>query len=122
MSWTVTLERDGVPVAVEAHTEGGQYAVGGTPEASLYVTYNYGEVFRMVLADPTPGEPDVLGRLLGGKTASDAIPLLERAVERCGTRQYRDYWAPTPGNAGHALNVLLGWALMHPDAVFRVEA
>lgn len=28
------------------------------------------------------------------------------------------YWKPTEGNAGYALNILLGWARMHPEAVW----
>ena len=30
----------------------------------------------------------------------------------------KDYWAPTPGNAGYALKILLDWAIMNPDGVF----
>ena len=28
------------------------------------------------------------------------------------------YWASTEGNAGYALSILLGWARMHPDAIW----
>ena len=32
----------------------------------------------------------------------------------------RDYWAPTPGNAGDALNILLEWAREFPKGVFTI--
>jgi len=87
---------------------------------------------------------------LYGKTGETAIPILEKAVERLGTNQYertvdncnkcgftcgvgdglsdpwaecnrrRDYWAPTPGNAGYALNILLEWAREFPKGVFTI--
>ena len=57
----------------------------------------------------------------GFSRAADAIPLLENAVARLGTLRDEDYWQPTDGNAGAALAVLLGWARLHPDAVFHVS-
>lgn len=109
-------------VSVDRHTEGGTYVVGGTTEAELAVTYNYGGSIRRAWPeDPNPGESDILGRLLNGVRAADAVPLLELLVERLGTKRARDYWASTDGNAGHALSILLWWAKQHPNAVFKVS-
>mgnify|MGYP001213338952 CR=1 FL=1 len=59
-------------------------------------------------------------RELNGMTAMDSIPILAEAVAALGTEQDEDYWKPTPGNAGHALNVMLGWAKQCPDAVWEI--
>jgi hypothetical protein len=114
MSWWIYLEDEqGRTVSVAPDSAGGTYAIGGIAQASLNVTYNYGEAFRVV---------DFDFNNLNGMTGADATPELERAVAKLGTTQYtRDYWAPTPGNAGHALNILLTWARQHPTTVFRVS-
>lgn len=58
-------------------------------------------------------------RWLYNKRAKDVIPKLEVAVNQLGTSTDSDYWKATPGNAGHALNILLYWAKMHPNYVFE---
>lgn len=118
MSWDIYLRNGDDLATVERHEDGGTYVVGGTTEAHLNVTWNYGEViYRMGLFDGAG-----LKEFLHGKQAADVIPALEDAVKRLGTFRYRDYWAPTPGNTGYALNILLIWARQHPTAVFEVEA
>lgn len=131
MSYDVSLEQDGKPVKVDQHEEGGTYALGGIEEASLNITYNYSWFYYRYI-DKKEGL-----RWLYGKKAKDCIGILELAVEELGTKQYEvqesgfnlmdksthhlkhvDYWAPTPGNAGHALNILLQWAKKYPEAVF----
>lgn len=116
MSWWVYLEgKDGVAVSVDNHSEGGTYAIGGVGAAELNVTYNYGGIFHAAF--------DGLGfrDALHGKKAKDVTPLLKRACAKLGNQPSDDYWESTEGNAGHALAVLYGWALQHPDAVFRVS-
>lgn len=107
MGWDIELINPdtGSIVEVDPHTEGSTYAIGGTTAARLTVTYNYHQ-FGF-------GELD-------GKTARDTIPTLGAVVNELGVEQDADYWAPTPGNAGHACSVLLGWARQHPDAVWDV--
>lgn len=112
MSYWVRLEKDGDAVEVKPHTEGGTYAFGGLSKAELNVTYNYSAVYRLF---------DFSLQHLSGKTGGEATPRLEKLVDKLGAVGYeKDYWAPTPGNAGHALSVLLEWAKQHPDAVFVV--
>lgn len=118
MSYDVDLiDQDGQLVQVEHHeADGGTYVVGGTNDASLNITYNYGSIYSLV--DP---DYEGLAEQLDGKSALQTTAWLERMVAALGTHQYRDYWAPTPGNAGHALNILLGWAREHPDARWEVS-
>lgn len=120
MSWDVSLEKDGEPVAVSRHSEGGTYMLGGNTGAELNVTYNYGREFRHVWPEPLP-DSNCLAHMLGGRTAQETIATLTIAVEKLGTVRASDYWAATPGNAGYALSILLGWAKANPEAVWRVS-
>jgi len=112
MSWDVELVKDGNPVVVNSHQEGTIIACGGMCSAEMGITYNYSALFR-----------DALGfgfREMNGERAGDVIPQLEKAVVTLGTEKDHDYWAATPGNAGHALSVLLGWCKQHPDATIEI--
>jgi hypothetical protein len=114
MSYDIYLKKDDELVKIPRHEEGGTYQIGGTEEAALNVTYNDSWFFYRYL-DETDGI-----RWLYGKTGAEVIERLEKAVEVLGTNEYKkDYWAPTPGNAGKALATLLHWAKLHPDAVFE---
>lgn len=118
MSWSVDLiGPDGKTCQVDRHSEGGTYAMGGTNYAAMDVTYNYGKIFQLAFGEGFAG----FREFLNGRKAADVIPGLKGAVEKLGTNRWEDYWAPTPGNAGHALSILLGWAEQHPDAVFTVR-
>lgn len=116
MSFWVSLsdENDDL-VFVDLHAEGGTYAIGGTDQADINVTYNYAKFYFKHL-DEEKGL-----RWLHEKQAKDTLERLEKAVEILGTKQETDYWAATEGNAGHALNVLVGWAKQHPEGVWRVS-
>lgn len=113
MSWDVYLEKDGKPVEVDRHEEGGTYAVGGTTVAELNLTYNYSPNFHAALGFPF--------RMLDGTLAENTIPNLEAAVQKLGTERADDYWKATDGNAGFALNILLGWAKANPNARWRIS-
>lgn len=116
MSFDIYLNdpETGTPIQFDTPREdhGGTYCVGGTTEAWLNITYNYSEFYYEYI-DSEKGI-----RWLYGKKASDCIERLEYAVQKLGTKQYRDYWAPTKGNAGHALSILLKWAKEYPDGIF----
>ena len=113
MSHDLGLYYDDGLAQVEIFEEGGTYSLGGSSEAELNITYNYSWFFYRVL-DKEKGL-----RCLYGKTGQETIKILEQAVAELGTDQYKDYWAPTPGNAGHALKILLRWARQHPTAIWR---
>jgi hypothetical protein len=116
MSYWVYLENEnGDPVEVGRHQEGGTHCVGGISLAELNVTYNYGRVYNGLLGERT------LKEALDGKVARDVIDVLEHAVRVLGIERDEDYWKATRGNAGHALSIILGWAIANPEAVFRVS-
>ena len=96
-----------VAVSVDRHREGGTYCIGGTTDADLNVTYNYGRFFPW--------------RSLHDKTGAETEPILRAACAELGTEIDPDYWKPTPGNAGYALSILLGWAERYPEGVWRVR-
>ena len=106
------LGEDGEPVSVVRHQEGSNFALGGTTDASIDITYNYSGYFVEHI-DSGAGI-----RFLYGKRAVDCIDILEKAVDSLGKVVDDDYWRTTPGNAGHVLSVLLAWANEHPDAIF----
>jgi hypothetical protein len=109
VSWWVSLEDEttGDYVEVDRHEDGGTYAVGGTTEATINVTYNYGRFFPF-------GDLD-------GKPAAETVETIRAAVAELGIERNPDYWVRTPGNAGYALSILLRWAEQHPAAVWRVN-
>ena len=93
--------------------QGGTYALGGTKELWLNVTYNYGRIFR---------RPEVLGeegiRTIYGMTGAASIPVLQKAIANLGDDTYQDYWKPTDGNAKRPLCQLLAMAQMRPDGIW----
>ena len=122
MSWWAKLEDPltGDALDVESHSDGGTYAAGGTTEAELNVTCNYGGHFRTAWPEDIEGA-GVLVRMLDGKTGEEAYPLLAKAVKKLGTDRGNDYWESTPGNAGYALAIMAGWSAQHPDGVWRIS-
>ena len=120
MSWWVHLNCPCCkqPLSVENHSEGGTYAVGGTKSADLNITYNYSPHFYAALN--IPGELR-FDEYLTGKTGAEMMPELEKAVAQLGTKTSGDYWEDAPGNAGHALAILLIWAKQHPEGIFEVH-
>jgi len=93
---------------------GGTCQLGGTAQAWLNVTYNYGKFYRDIFG------PEGLQSLYG-KTAKELIPILQRAINVLvpanNTRGiYRDdnYWAATAENAAAALSDLLSIAKLCP--------
>ena len=126
MGFSIYLrDKNGKSVQVQTHDEGGTIKMdkifvidnmvrGGTSDAEMDITFNYNKFYRDAL------HPDGLD-YLHGKTGKQAIPLLKKAIRILGTEQHYDYWASTPGNAGHALSTLLTWAEQHPQAKFVVH-
>ena len=91
--------------------KGGTYAVGGTQEAWLNITYNYADHFYRVM-----GEDGI--RALYGKTGAESIPILKSAISQLKDNVDSDYWKSTEGNAKKALCGLLSFAQMRPDGVW----
>lgn len=91
--------------------KGGTYALGGTIDASINITYNYAKHFHRVL-----GEGGI--RSIYGKTGAETIPLLKEAIVQLDTDVSDNYWEATEGNAATALAQLLALAMMRPDGVW----
>ena len=92
---------------------GGTYAMYGTKELWLNVTYNYSRVYDR---EDVFGEKGI--RIIYGMSGAESIPVLERAIAVLGNDVSNDYWEPTEGNAKRALIHLLTMAQMRPDGVW----
>lgn len=92
---------------------GGTYAVNGTTEAWLNITYNYGEYYYEHL-DKEKGI-----RFIYGKSGAESIPILEKAIASLGNEVDPDYWKATEGNAKRPLLKLLALARMRPDGIWK---
>lgn len=91
--------------------KGGTYAVGGTKEAWINVTYNYApHLYRAM------GEKGI--STIYGMTGAESIPILKAAMKKLGDDVDEDYWKSTEGNAKAALAGLLALAQMRPDGVW----
>lgn len=84
---------------------GGTYAVGGTTDASLNITYNYAPQFRRVLGDKGI-------RTIYGMSADESLGVLAAAVVMLDDDKDEDYWKATDGNAKAALLDLMSLAMM----------
>lgn len=115
MSYDIRLldpvTRETVEVEAPHLMQGGTYALGGTTELWLNVTYNYGKYYRRVM-----GEEGI--RTIYGMTGAESIPILEAAAARLGDDVSDDYWEATEGNAKRPLLQLAAMARMRTDGVW----
>lgn len=112
------------------HMRGGTYAVGGSTQAHLNVTYNYFPQFARAFDDlpaPRPKAPQwmhtaggaVRGvRTIYGLTGAESLPILDKAIASLGNDVDPDYWKATDGNAKRALVQLRALAAMRPDGLW----
>lgn len=120
--------------------KGGTYAIGGTSEAWLNITYNYSRWYYKNGVFPDRGEAgkDFHNGLTGirslyGLSGAESIPIIEHAIKALESmeddlsekeiQEYKDndvegYWMPTRENAIKPLYQLLAMAKMRPDAVW----
>lgn len=118
---------------------GGLYAVGGTTELWLNITWNYAHYYYEAtdgdnrfahkrITGYTNGVPDGVETEYGirgiyGKTGGESIPMLKDMIARI-EKKYPDletsdkYWDDLPGNAVKPLYQLLAFAQMRPDGVW----
>lgn len=108
---------------------GGTYAIGGTREAWLNITYNYAHWYYR---EGVFGEDGI--RTIYGMSGADSIPVLEKAIKSLENtidglpeekiKEYEEqgvkgYWFPSKENAIKPLYQLLAMAKMRPDAVWE---
>jgi len=110
--WISLVDKTGKLMTVEPFKEGGTHPIHGSTEADLNITYNYSQIYELF---------DFKIENLHGKKAIETIPILAILVQKLGTNKYKDYWAPTPGNAGYALSILLKWAGQYPNGIWKVS-
>lgn len=113
--------------------KGGIYAVGGSTEASLNITYNYADWYYRpgVFHDDKLESKGI--RTIYGMTGAESIPVLKKAIEtlenllddisgkerkECEKQGATGYWIPTRKNAIKPLYQLLAFAQMRPDGVW----
>ena len=87
---------------------GGTYAMNGTTELWLNITYNYAPHFYRLM-----GEDGI--RSIYGKRVADTLPGLRAAADQLGDDRDDDYWKPTEGNAKAALYNLIALGEMAPE-------
>lgn len=108
------------------HMKGGTYAIGGTTEATLNITYNYCSFYYSRTDDERyDGKRIGIGprgiKDLAGLTGAQSIPIIKACAEELGDDIDEDYWKATEGNAKRALLQLLALAEMRPDGVWEIE-
>ena len=86
---------------------GGTYALGGTNEAWLNITYNYGKHYHKLWGHGLKGFHHM--------KVAEVKPRLEAAITELGSDRSDDYWEGTEGNAGAALKDLLALFTMCED-------
>lgn len=116
MSYDVYLEdpvtRETIELDHIHDMRGGTYRQGGSREAWLNITYNYGKYYYDVF-----GEKGI--RTIYGMTGAESIPVLEQAISKLGDDVSEDYWEATEGNAKRPLYQLLALARIRPDGVWE---
>jgi hypothetical protein len=116
MSYDISLQdpvtKETIYFDVPHQVQGGTYAMGGTTEAWLNVTYNYSKHYYRVF-----GENGI--RSIYGKTGAESVPILQDAIDKLGDEVSADYWEPTEGNAKKALYGLLAFAKLRPDGIWE---
>jgi hypothetical protein len=92
---------------------GGTYALDGTTEAWLNVTWNYGKhYYRHVDAEKGI-------RAIYSLTGAESIPILEKAASHLSDDVDSDYWKATEGNAKRPLLQLVAMAKLRPDGIWQ---
>lgn len=117
MSYDIELcdpvTKEVIELDIPHQMSGGTYAVGGTTELWLNITYNYSEFYYR---DDVFGEKGI--KTIYGKTGAESIPILEKAISALGDDVDPDYWKATEGNAKRPIYQLLAFAQMRPDGVW----
>ena len=121
MSYDISIvdrkTKEQIEVEFPHDLKGGTYAIGGTRELWLNITYNYAPFFRKVFSEHGP---DGI-HYIEGQKVEDTIPWIEKAIEQLGDDVDDNYWAPTEGNAKRSLINLLKLAKMYPEGEWEVN-
>ena len=117
MSYDISLNDPVTGDVIELDTphfmQGGTYAIDGTTELWLNITFNYGKFYRQ---DSVFGKNGI--RTIYGMSGAESIPVLEKAISVLGDDTDSDYWTATEGNAKKPLFQLLSMAKMRPYGIW----
>lgn len=94
--------------------KGGTYAVGGTTQCHLNITYNYGTHYYKIF-----GEEGI--KILQDKMGAETISILRDGANKLKDDVCDDYWEATEGNAKRALLQLIALAQMRPDGIWDIH-
>lgn len=116
------------------HMRGGTYAMEGTHEMWISVTYNYAYwYYKPGVFAATEQESKGI-RTIYGMMGAKSIPVLKKAIEslesisedisdeerrECEEQGATGYWMPTRKNAIKPLYQLLAFAQMRPDGIWE---
>lgn len=113
--------------------KGGTFAMGGTTEMWLNVTYNYARWYYKDGVFPLKNGEKRGIRTIYGMSGAESIPVLKTAIgvleglaediseedrEECEKQGTTGYWMPTRTNAIKPLYSLLAFAQLRPDGVW----
>ena len=138
MSYDITLNdpvtKETIQLDMPHQMQGGTYAVGGTTESWLNITYNYSRwYYKPGVFAPTREESKGI-RTIYGMTGAESISVLKKAIEalesmsedisdeerrECEEQGATGYWMPTRKNAIKPLYQLLAFAQMRPDGIWE---
>lgn len=90
--------------------KGGTYALGGTTEAWLNITYNYAKHFKNI------GPKGI--RSIYGMKAWESVPHLKAVIDQLKDDVSDNYWESTEGNAKQALINLVKLAKLAPHGIW----
>ena len=112
---------------------GGTYAMYGTTELWLNITYNYGRYYRAGF-EPNQETNENGIRTIYGLTGAESVPVIQKAIEKISSDDIPDitqkemdelkkqgvdgYWMPTKTNALKPLYQLIAMAQIRPDGVW----
>lgn len=137
MSYDISLidpvSKETLCAEFEHEMTGGTYAVGGTKELWLNVTYNYADwYYKPGVFGPTKEESKGI-RTIYGMSGAESIPVLQKAISalkamaedisdeerrQCEEQGATGYWMPTRDNAIRPLYQLVAMAMIRPDGVW----
>lgn len=137
MSYDITLNdpvtKEPIQLDTPHQMRGGMYAMGGTTEAWLNITWNYADWYYKPGVFAATKEESKGIRTIYGMSGAQSIPVLEKAIRALQEdlddltpeeiKEYEDhevrgYWTPTKANAIKPLYQLLAFAQMRPDGVW----
>ncbi len=137
MGYDITLKdpvtKDILTMDAPHQIKGGTYAIGGTKEAWLKVTYNYSRWYYKDGVFPNENGESQGIRTIYGMSGAESIPVLGAAISalensnddisdeerrECEEQGATGYWMPTRENAIKPLYSLLAFAQMRPDGVW----